>query len=290
MITIPDLTTSLLDLLHKITGEDIKPIIGGGFGIYLKTEYVRQFEKRTLLDQWPEPRSTADIDLFLRPELLIRPEQLKPLADALNRLGYKPVPGAENYQFKKPGPEGREAGSIKIDILTGPRAAFAGTEVKVDTRRARPSPSVGIHAHPVDEAPTLEEGLLVTTLRGKLSSGELSEATIFLPHPFTFLMMKLFAFRDRLDDENKDFGRYHAIDLYTVLAAITEPEWEQAKELRGRYADEPCVKEAGRLVDTRFSALNQMGLIRLRESQYYQADLQLDDFMDALRELFPSNG
>lgn len=34
MITIPDLQTSLLDLLHQIEETDIKLIIGGGFGIH----------------------------------------------------------------------------------------------------------------------------------------------------------------------------------------------------------------------------------------------------------------
>jgi len=35
-------------------------------------------------------------------------------------------------------------------------------------------------------------------------------------------MMKLLAFRDRLDDTDKAFGRYHALDLYTILATMTE--------------------------------------------------------------------
>jgi hypothetical protein len=70
--------------------------------------------------------------------------------------------------------------------------------VKVDNRRARPKPSVGIHADPVDEALTLEEGLLPIVLTGNLSSGEAWESEIFLPHPYTFSMMKLFAFRDTL--------------------------------------------------------------------------------------------
>ena len=40
MITITDLQTSLLDLLHEIKGSEIKVIIGGGFGIYLKVSHV----------------------------------------------------------------------------------------------------------------------------------------------------------------------------------------------------------------------------------------------------------
>lgn len=48
MITIPDLQTAMLDLLHKIDGTDIKLIIGGGFGVYLKINYVERLGTRTL--------------------------------------------------------------------------------------------------------------------------------------------------------------------------------------------------------------------------------------------------
>jgi hypothetical protein len=212
-----DLQTALLDLLQKVNDSDVRLIAGGGFGIYLKTDYVRKSGMRTLLDQWPEPRSTNDLDLFLRPELLIEPSKLKPLVSAIAELGYEVVPGAEKYQFVKPGPGGTDVGGIKIDILTGPQSRFNGTRVKADTRRARPKPSVGIHAHPVDEALTLEEGLLPIVLKGALSSGEAWKSEIFLPHPYTFSMMKLFAFRDRFEDPNKEFGRYHALDLYIFL-------------------------------------------------------------------------
>lgn len=71
MITIPNLQTALLELLYEIKDSDINLIVGGGFGIYLKEEYVRRLGARTLLNEWPESRSTNDLDLFLRPELLI---------------------------------------------------------------------------------------------------------------------------------------------------------------------------------------------------------------------------
>ena len=288
MITIPDLQTSLLDLLLEIEETDIKLIIGGGFGVYLKTGHVQRMGTRTLLREWPEPRSTNDLDLFLRPELLIESAKLRPLAEAIARLGYQVVPGAEKYQFVKPGPEGTDAGSVKIDILTGPQTCFRVTRVRADARRVRPNPSVGIHAHPVDEAPTLEEGLLPVTLEGELSSGEPWQAEVFLPHPYTFSMMKLFAFRDRLDDADKEFGRYHALDLYTIIATTTEEEWRYALELRGQQGDQPYVLQAGRLVSEHFSALDRLGMIRLRESPYYRPELQLDEFMSALPELFPA--
>jgi hypothetical protein len=287
MITITDLQTALLDLLQKVHDSEIRLIAGGGFGIYLKTNHVRHLGMRTFLYQWPEPRSTNDLDLFLRPELLIESSKLKPLVSAITDLGYQVVPGAEKYQFVKPGPGGTHAGSVKIDILTGPQSRFHGTGVKADTRRARPKPSVGIHAHPVDEALTLEEGLLPILLAGTLSSGDTWESEIFLPHPYTFSMMKLFAFRDRLDDPNKEFGRYHALDLYTILATTTEEEWEYALQLRDHYKNDPFAKEAGNLVSEYFSTLDRLGMVRLRESPYYRPELQNEEFMSALQEMFP---
>jgi hypothetical protein len=242
---------------------------------------------RTLLQEWPEPRSTNDLDVFLRPELLIESAKLRPLSDAITLLGYEVIRGAEKFQFVKNGSEGAVAGSIKLDILTGPQECFRGTKVKVDMRRARPKPSVGIHAHPVNEAPTLEEGLLSVTLAGKLSSGEHWQGKVFLPHPYTFLMMKLFAFRDRLENPDKEFGRYHALDLYSIMATTTEEEWRYALALRDQHGDHPYVLKAGRIVSEYFYTLDHLGMVRLRESAYYRSELQLNEFISALQELFP---
>lgn len=285
--TIPDLQTALLELLYEIRDSEIKLIIGGGYGIYLKAIHAMQGNASTLMTEKPEPRSTNDLDLFLRPELLISPEKLKPLREALDRLGYKVIKGAENYQFVRGGTKGAETAQIKIDLLTGPASAFDNTGVKVVSRRAKPNPSVGIHAHRTDEAPTLEEDLLPIQLTRHDTSGEQWTAEVFLPHPYTFATMKLFAFRDQYEGSKKDFGRYHALDLYMVLATTTEKEWEEALEIRDQQAGKPISKEAGHLVTKYFSDMEQGGIIRLRESHYFRPEFQLVDFMSILKELFP---
>lgn len=99
--------------------------------------------------------------------------------------------------------------------------------------------------------------------------------------------MKLFAFRDRVDDADKEFGRYHALDLYTILSTTPEEEWRYALKLRDQHENQPYVLEARRLVSEHFSALGRLGMVRLMESTYYRSELQLDEFMSALQELFP---
>jgi hypothetical protein len=90
------------------------------------------------------------------------------------------------------------------------------------------------------------------------------------------------------DYDNKEFGRYHALDLYTILATTTEKEWDYALKLRGQQKNDPFAKEAARLVTEYFSAPDRLGMIRLRESPYYRPELQIDKFMSALLELFPT--
>lgn len=286
MISMPELRTALLDLLYETREVDWTPIIGGGYGIFLKREHVRTAGIRTLLSEWPEARSTNDLDLFLRPGLLIDSARLKPLSDALKRLGYKNVAGAEKYQFAKLGPAGDQQGSVKVDLLTGPLSRFAGTKLKVDRRRVRPKPSIDLHAHPTDEAITLEQGLLTLTIEGGTGSGILHYAQVFVPHPFTFAMMKLFAFRDRANDPNKELGRYHALDLYSVLAMTSEKEWIEACEFRDQFRRDPVAREASQIVREAFSSPVAPGTLRLRESPYYRDSLQLDGFLAALNDLF----
>ncbi|WP_425613849.1 hypothetical protein NA78x_003693 [Anatilimnocola sp. NA78] len=287
MDTMPNLRTALLDVLYETRSDDLKLIIGGGYGIFLKREYVVQAGNRTLFPEWPHPRSTNDLDLFLRPNLLIESQKLKPLSEALKRLGYEFIQGAEKYQFAKPGPTGGREGGLKIDILTGPRSRFGGTGAKVANRRVQPRPSVDLHAHPVDEALTLEDELLPLTLQGPISNGSPYQAVIYVPHPLTFAMMKLFAFRDRVHDRDKEFGSYHALDLYTVLAMMSEEEWNQAVNLRQQHSLDPMIEEAGRIVDQHFFSLISLGAIRIQESPYYRKELKLADFCSAIRDLFP---
>lgn len=284
------LNIALMDLLKEMDGRDIPLIIGGGYGIYLRYQRIVEERRVTMFDELPEPRSTNDMDLFLRAELLLDSNRLRPFRVALSKLNYEVVPGAEHYQFIRPGPGGDKERSVKIDLLTGPTKPFEGTDVKFDRRRVKPKPPIDLHAHPCEEALTLTEGAARCPVSGFMSDGTPHHGDVWLPHPFTFLTMKLFALRDRMMDVAKDYGRHHALDLYTVVGSMSPSEWDETLAFKRRYADTRVVQECGRIVSDLFSGMDRPGTLRLRENAYFRSAFRTMDFLDALREALGSKG
>ncbi len=285
MSELASLEKSLQELLLNLDSTACPIILGGGYGLYLRRTILERSGNRTLLDHWPEARSTNDLDLFLRPELLCDSTRLASLKSALDKLGYTPVKGAEHYQFRKDDPDGFISRGIKIDLLTGPRSSFDGTGLKVDERRVRPNPSVKVHAHPTDEAITLDQHLQEVNFQiGE--DGKSANKSVYLPHPFTYSLMKLFALRDQVDDRAKGNGSHHALDLYSIIAMMTESEWKQAKKMASANADSKIGREASRIVFELFDSITSQGLLVMRANPYCSDQLQLSEFIDLIRELF----
>lgn len=173
-----------------------------------------------------------------------------------------------------------------MDILTGPERILKSIGVKAKDRRAYPKPKINLHARTVDEALTLEEYLQAVAIETSRSSRETESSVVFLPHSFTFIIMKLFALRDRINDSEKDFGRHHALDLYTIIAMLTEEEWNVCLELSRKYSTDAIILEAGELARKLFEDQLSLGALRLKESNYYRPDFQVREFLEALRDLF----
>src|SRR5258708_39616474 len=99
-ILLDPLLGSLLDLLHELR-DALSPLtIGGGFGLYLKRRRLEQTGERTLIDpaRWPTIRSTNDLDVILRAEVVADKKRFDVIANALDHLGYLVVQGAEDMQ------------------------------------------------------------------------------------------------------------------------------------------------------------------------------------------------
>ena len=279
------LKTALLDLVLAV-GDEIPLIVGGGFGLYLRQEQLRQSGERTLLEQLPEPRATNDIDLFVRMEVLVRVETVQALQQHIEQLEFEPVKGAEYFQWIRNDSEGRE---VKIDLLCGPLGEFSERLYTNSLPRVRPKAPKGtlkFHARQTDEAIELDTRAVAIQIEGQCSVGAANTSTIHIPHPFTYLMMKLFAFDDRKEDEKKDVGRHHAMDLYRVVAMMTEPEYGETVTLGETYKEDSRVERARQIVSDHFRDPTDLGMLRLREHPLFRDEFAVEGFSDVLNEVF----
>ena len=292
------LGSGLLDLLFELGAAAPPLMIGGGFGLFLKREHLKRGNEKTIIEQpelWPKARSTKDLDVILPLELLVDSERRRPLADALSRLRYHPIEESKYWQFAQPGDPGEGKPGIKVDLLGGPLLGLLGRferQFQKDNRRWRAKskgqPSVHLHARKTLEAIGVEEEPLFIPIEGRRSTGEQYQAQVCLPQAFPYALMKLFAFRDQKDnpDPRKDKGRHHALDLYAIVAMMTEPEYEFAKRAREKYAGNAKVREAAEIIRQDFAGPESIGVLRLKEHHLYDAAMDLDTLLSVLREIF----
>jgi hypothetical protein len=247
-------------LAAELQKDNIKLILGGGYGLVLRTEHIRRIGAATRFEEIPEARSTNDLDLFLSAEIITSAEKIEKIRDALQKLGFEPV--ARFFQFKLPVEfEGQDL-PVKVDLLAVPIAENKRELVEIKRPRVKPRGASGIHGYLTEEAVTLEENLLPIDISESDAPAPLE---IYLPHPFSYLVMKLFALRDRLEDEEKDFGAYHAFDIYRIIGMMTESEWNEAVDLRERFRVAPKIKEAGEIARELFASLESVGVLRVRQ-------------------------
>lgn len=276
----------LLDLLYELRERDVPITVGGGFGLFLKRRHLDRTKQPILYAELPEPRATNDIDLFLRAELLTDRVRIEVLVNAIRRLGYSPVEEAKFLQWKRSIEIVGVRQEVKLDTLVGPLGEYR-SKVSVSAPRVRPrGKSMSFHAHQAEEALFLDEQPISIELEGARSSGEPYKAVVYVPEAFPYLQMKLSAFSDRKTDENKDLGRHHALDAYTIVGMMTEAEYDRARSLAARSRDNEHYLRVCRIVAEDFASTTSLGVLRLREHPLYGEDFQIDTFISTLHEIF----
>jgi hypothetical protein len=279
------LLANLLDLLRELDAKGIPLTVGGGFGLYLKRGHLERTGEQILFTELPGVRATNDNDLFLRAEVLADLARTKEVAAAITRLGYTPVDEAKYLQWKRPAVVGRVEQEVKIDVLVGPLGKYR-LGLKVSEPRVRPKGEIRFHAHTAAEAVHLEDRPVEVQVEGRTSDGASYCGKVFVPEAFPYLMMKLHAFGDRKEDANKNLGRHHALDVYTIVGMMTEPEYERAKALAATDRADEHVRRAGAIVAADFATNSATGLLRIREHPLYRTEFRLEEFVGALREIF----
>jgi len=261
------LITTVIDL-DEALGGGAELLLAGGLGLYLKQRHLLDTGARTLLpsSRWPTARTTQDIDLVLRAEIVVDSEAMSRHRIALDTLGFEVVPGAEWMKFKRV-VDGRD---VVVDIMVGPLGPLEA-QVKRDAVRVRPPGSKGLHARATDDALGVEH----EPHRIEVVSGDRS-CEVLVPQAFPFALMKLGALRDRINDADKDEGRHHALDLYRIVAMLTEAEDAVASLLAERHTDDGRLRSAVRVVEDLLAPEDGLGRIRMREHPLCPTDADAD--------------
>lgn len=276
------LLTTLLDLDSALNSQQ-KLIIGGGYGLYLKQLYVRDNPQiRTLfaVNDLPSARTTEDIDLILRAEIVTDSESMKLIRGVLDHLGFTVVETAKYTQFVRP----MSPGQVKIDLFAAPLGEFA-SRVPKDARRVKPRPSVDLHASKLEEALAVDRHAIPIPIQGQLSSGETHRTEVLIPQAFTYLLMKLCAYRDRMDDPDKNLGRHHALDVYRIVGLLTQDEDADVRSLSAEFVEHPVVIDAREIAATHFISPDGIGRLRIREHPLNSTALDLDRLAGELAKL-----
>jgi hypothetical protein len=287
------LAAHLLDLLDALDGQDIPLILVGGFGLFLRREWLLETRTKTLFERVPESRATEDFDLVLRLELLADLTKMTGLRAALDALGYRVVKNAQIYQFIKPGTAWGNARDIKIDLLVR-KPGKGDPKLKTDSRRVKPSEKNSpLHAHITPEAIAVEDDLLEIELDGSRTDGRPFRGKIFLPCAYAMYLMKLFAFRDEHEGvkpgDRERYATKHALDLYMITALLTQAERDGLPTFQKHYGNHPIARGAGQIVKAYFAEPNAMGVLRLRDNAVLLEPANLTDFIALLGRTFPAD-
>lgn len=273
-----ELKDALLEFVTELQGAGLEVFLAGGYGLYLRQAALLDTDERTYLprDAWPRPRATADLDVFLPTEIVVDHSHMARVRKALDDLHYLPVP-AKYLHFEREG----QLGSVRIELLTGPVSPAHEDRVNVSGFRVRPQKSVGLHAYLTKEALDLELAPTALAIDG---------TRVLVPNAFSFLLMKLHAFRDRMnearDDDGRQLGRHHALDVYRVIAMLTEGDESFVRaRVAVRWAAEP-VQAAAQIIAEHFADPTSIGVLRLREHALAGDYMLIGEFVELLGSLF----
>ena len=89
-----------------------------------------------------------------------------------------------------------------------------------------------------------------------------------------------------LDDEDKQLGRHHALDVYRLLAMLTEPEEQLVRRLHHEHRDNTAVKRAAEIVTEIFADVTKLGVLRMREHALADDNMQVEPALELLHDLF----
>jgi hypothetical protein len=216
----------LLDVVTAPESENL--ILAGGLGLRLKYQWLLEEGTQRLIPGFRDIRATQDMDFFLQMTMFLEKERASAFRDFLRREQYEAVESAKFFHFTK------QVGEleVKIDLL----ARSPRTSEKVTVSGSRVKSGVELHGRITPEAFSLDDSPFRLPLKGTKSNGESVESSVLVPHPYTWLNMKVRSAADWLKFD-KPGGQKHVKDVYALTAILTEEELAECRALAERHRE-----------------------------------------------------
>jgi len=227
------------------------------------------------------PRTTKDIDFVL--DVLALRKSDKSIVNILNKLNYKPVDEARNFQFvKEINPELK----IRIEFLASEREKRK-SNIRVDIQE-------NIHARACAGAEIAVKESYGEQLKGILPDGRLAEVKIRVVRAHALLMLKLFAMDDRYLnlrgpgelEHDRNEARVHSADIVKIVHEhIQNPDF--VKFFWSQFDTEKDLGErCHNIISSYFKDNSSIGIILYEEFLKTQGeDYSQTDLERALREI-----
>ena len=232
----------LLDILQAPAARDL--ILAGGLGLNLKRHILLQEGGETLVSaaDWPDARATQDLDFFLRMTIFTAKARAQEFADLLQDLDYGVH--KELFQFGKSVGEAPLEMLVKVDLLSRQPKDEDGVRhdrVRVGNRSGNP-----VHGRTTPEAFAIDRIPQTLHVAGASTTGAEIECGVLVPHPFSWLNMKVRAAHDWLDERNGKIeprsiprSPKHVFDVIMILAMLTPSAQQESQQLATEFREHP---------------------------------------------------
>lgn len=254
------LREALAALASTLAPSGIPLIIGGGYGLVLREEALLRARRENRYGVLTRARSTDDLDCVLGIDIITDGAKTRRIREALTELGFVSV--ESHWAFARTIDWRGTPQTVRIELMAADiTGALAERMHRGSALRIRPESYDQLHARRNPAAITVEQRLTPVNIGG---SAEV--ITVLIPHAASFLLMKVFAFRDRwISEEHGDRERapYHAFDMFMLLATMDRGEWEEAVGILGSEAAAAVVAEARAIVRQYFESANSEGVVEM---------------------------
>jgi len=206
-------------------------------------------------------RATKDFD-FILDVVTLRSEKTN-LASTLEKLGYRVVEGAQNFQFEKNIPDSAEV--VRVEFM-GPPEQQRQNDFRVDVQE-------GVHARACTGGRIVLAESDLQPLSGRLSDGSAVIQNLRVTRSHALVMLKCLAMDDRYRNirgasharHDRDEARVHATDIVAILSA-QKNLGEFQEKFRSQFTVEPELGiRVGKIADDYFKSVDAPGLLLYEE-------------------------